>query len=107
MGVQPCQWACNKGAYTWSQEPGLLTMIIAITVAPRNTSIDSNREVDIPESKDSQTLVLDDFRISLVTHRAGHTFVDFKPVDRIHPRTRCTVCTDHRMIDFIPIGLQS
>ena len=38
VGVQPCQSACNNGAYTCAQEPGVLTKIIKAIVIPLKAS---------------------------------------------------------------------
>lgn len=43
VGVQPCQGACCNGPYIYDQEPGLLTKIIAATVAPRKKSKETKR----------------------------------------------------------------
>tara|TARA_B100000686_G_C16158722_1_gene650416 strand:- start:444 stop:599 length:156 start_codon:yes stop_codon:yes gene_type:complete len=42
VGVIPFQSACNRGAYTWSHEPGSLTIIIKIIVTPLRRSSDNN-----------------------------------------------------------------
>jgi hypothetical protein len=47
VGVHPSHGACLKGAYTYCQEPGVLTIIINAIVIPLRISIDSSRLVVI------------------------------------------------------------
>lgn len=42
VGVMPFHLACNRGAYTSDQEPGLFTTIISAMVNPRKASNESN-----------------------------------------------------------------
>ena len=42
VGVKPCHWACNRGAYVKLPFPEVLTRIIPANVIPRKISNDKN-----------------------------------------------------------------